>query len=267
MVRRLLVLLLCCLAGAAAAEEARPLVFGVLNQQGPARTAQRWNPILRYLSDATGIKFELKMGATVAETDAMMGRGDFDLAFTNHSFQRRYDGQHRVIARWAGKPIFGAITVAADSPAKKLEDLAGKRVAFPSPDAFVAYAVPLVALQKSGVPVEHVFAGNQEGALAQLKARQVEAAAVNSRFLSQYAAQEGFAYRELFVSEPYADLPVIASNRLPQEQVEAIRRALLKMKSDPRGAAVLESVGFQGFEAASEKDYDNQRRVYRLVKD
>lgn len=263
MLRRLLALLLCLAAGAAAAEE-KPLVFGVLNQQSPAKTAQRWNPILRYLADATGLQYQLKMGATVDETDAMMGRGEFDLAFTNHNFQREYDGMHQVIARWGDKPIFGVVAVLADSPAKKLKDLAGKRVAFPSKEAFVAYAVPTVALQAAGVRVEPIFAGNQEGALAQLKARAVDAAAVNSRFLTQYAAQQGLAYRELFVSEPYADLPVIAHKRLPREQVEAIRQALLAMKTDPRAAAALEAAGFHGFEAAADKDYDNQRRVYRL---
>ena len=63
--------------------------------------------------------------------------------------------------------------------------------------AFVAYAVPTVALKKAGVKVEEVFAGSQEGALAQLKAGRVEAAAVNSRFLAQYSEREGVRFREL----------------------------------------------------------------------
>ena len=42
-------------------------MFGVLNQQSPANTAQRWNPILKYLAEATGMQFQLKMGATVQE--------------------------------------------------------------------------------------------------------------------------------------------------------------------------------------------------------
>ena len=46
----------------------------------------------------------------------------------------------------------------------------------------MGYAVPLVALRKARVNVNEVFAGNQEGAMAQLKARRVDAAAVNSRF-------------------------------------------------------------------------------------
>ena len=265
MLRRLLVLMACWLAGGALAQESRPLVFGVLNQQSPAKTAQRWNPILKYVTDVTGIPLQLRMGATVQDTDAMMGRGEFDLAFTNHNFQPEYDGMYRVVARWGARPIFGVIAVLAGSPVQRLSDLAGKRVAFPSTDAFVAYAVPMMALRAAKLSVQPVFAGNQEGVLAQLKARQVEAAAANSRFLTQYAAQQGLSYREIFVSEPYADMPVIVHRRLPTDKVEAVRKALLAMKSDPRAAAVLEAAGLGGFEAAADSDYDSQRLVYRKI--
>lgn len=261
-VRILALLLLGFLAIAAGAEPARPLAFGVLNQQSPARTAQRWNPILAYLAEATGLRFHLRMGATVRETDAMMGRGEFDLLFTNHNFRRDQDGQYRVLARWAGKPIYGVIAVPEDSPARSLADLAGRRVAFPSREAFAGYAVPMAALRKAGVRVEVVTAGSQEGAMAQLLARQVDAAAVNSRLLSRYAAQSGLRYRELYVSEGFAEMPVLVHPRLPREQVDAIRRALLGMAADPRAATALEAADFAGFEPAAEKDYDNVRRIY-----
>ena len=267
MIRRrlILALLVWCAAVPAWAADTRPLVFGVLNQQSPARTAERWNPIFKYLSEATGLQFQLRMGATVDETNAMMGRGEFDLVFTNHNFRREYDGTYKVIARWAGKPIYGVIVVRADSRVMRLADLNGKRVAFPSKGAFVAYAVPAVALQAANVSVEPVLAGNQEGALAQLKARQVEAAAVNSRFLTQYAAQQDLRYREVYVSDGYAEMPVLVHPRLGREQVAAIQRALLAMATDPRAAAALEAAAASGFEAASERDYDNVRRIYQRI--
>jgi phosphonate transport system substrate-binding protein len=249
------------LTSTAQADE-KALVFGVLNQQSPAKTAERWNPILRYLTEATGLQFQLRMGATVQETDAMMGRAEFDLAFTNHSFRKEYDGTYKVIARWAGAPIYGVIAVNSDSPVKTLKGLTGKRVAFPSKGAFVAYAVPMAALQSAQVDVQPILAGNQEGALAQLKARQVDAAAVNSRFLSQYAAQQALQFREIFTSDAYADLPVIVHPRVPKAQVDLIRNALIGMKQDPRAAAILEAGSFSGFEAAVDRDYDNARKVY-----
>ena len=243
-----------------------PLAFGVLNQQSPALTAERWNPILHYASTVSGVPLQLKMGRTVQETDAMMARGDFDFVFTNHNFQSEFDAiGFKVLARWAGEPIRAVIAVPADSPIRNLHDLQGKRVSFPSSDAFVAYAVPLVALKRADVRVEQVFGGNQEGTLAQLKAKRVEAAAVNSRFLAQYAERERVQFREIFVSEGYPDLAVIAHPRVPADTVERVRRALLGMGGDPTAAATLTLGKFKGFEPAADRDYDGVRRVYRLI--
>jgi phosphonate transport system substrate-binding protein len=253
------------MAGAAHGQPAS-LTFGVLNQQSPALTAERWNPILYYLSVASGVPLQLRMGRTVQETDAMMARGDFDFVFTNHNFQSDFDAvPFKVLARWAGDPIRAVIAVPADSAIRDLKELDGKRVSFPSSDAFVAYAVPLVALKRAGVQVEEVFGGNQEGTLAQVKARRVEAGAVNSRFLTQYAEREHVQFREIYVSEGFPDLAVIAHPRVPAASVERVRRALLGMAADPAAAPILAQGKFKGFDAATDRDYEGVRRIYRLI--
>jgi phosphonate transport system substrate-binding protein len=242
---------------------AAALTFGVLNQQSPLLTAERWNPIFNYLQQVSGIAFVLRMGQNVQATDATMGGGGFDLVFTNHNFHPKYDGLYRVIASWGDRPVFGVIAVAENSPLRQLKDLAGKTVAYPSRDAFMAYAVPKAALKKAGVQEQEVLAGNQDSALGQLSSGLVDAAAVNSRFLSQYAARKGFRYRELLTSEPYPDLAVLVHPRVPPEQVKKIQAALIGMKNDPRAVAILEQNQFCGFSPASEKDFDSVRRAYR----
>jgi phosphonate transport system substrate-binding protein len=157
------------------------------------------------------------------------------------------------------------LVVPEDSPARTLADLQRRVVAFPSADAFAGYAVPMVALREAGVAVTAKFAGNQEGALAQLKAGQADAAAVNSRFLEHYAEREGLRWRGLYSSEPYHELPVLIHPRVPAEQAEALRSALLGMGDAPDALSVLRQAQSEGFEAAEESDYDNVRRVYRAV--
>lgn len=248
------------------AQPPQTLVFGVLNQQSPALTAERWNPILHHITAVSGVPLRMRMGGTVQETNAMMARGDFDFVFTNHNFQSEFDTiGFKVIARWAGEPIHTVIAVPADSPIQHLRELDGKRVSFPSTDAFVGYAVPLVAFKRAGIRVEQVFGGNQEGTLAQVKAKRVEAGAVNSRFLRQYAERENAQFREIYVSEGFPDLAVIVHPRVPAATVEIVRRALLGMSRDPGAAAALTNAKSKGFEAAGERDYDGVRRVYRLI--
>ena len=50
-----------------AAAQQPPLAFGVLNQQSPALTAERWNPILHYASTVSGVPLQLKMGRRSVE--------------------------------------------------------------------------------------------------------------------------------------------------------------------------------------------------------
>lgn len=244
----------------------RPLAFGVLNQQSALLTAERWNPILHYVTSVSGVPLRLKMGPTVQDTDEMMGRGDFDFVYTNHNFQSEFEHiGFRVIARWSGDPIHGVIAVPADSEVRSLQQLQDKRIAFPSNDAFVAYAVPVVALRQAGVKFTEVFAGNQEGVLAQLKARRVHGGAVNSRFLRDYQEREKVQFREVFTSAGYPDLAVIAHPRVPAPVVEKVQKALLGLKTDPAAASLREHVRFNGFDRATERDYDGVRRIYRQI--
>ncbi|MDP2832763.1 MAG: phosphate/phosphite/phosphonate ABC transporter substrate-binding protein [Pseudomonadota bacterium] len=260
----LLIFLVCLWPWAAGAGEMYS--FGVLNQQSPQLTALRWNPMLKYVEGKTGVELRLRMGPTVQDTDAMMGRGEFDFMFTNHNFQREYDALgYKVIARWAGDPIRCAFVVREDSDLATLKDLRGKKLAYPSADAFVAYAVPRVILDRQGVKVVEVFAGNQDAALSQLTFHRVDAAAVNSRFLKQYSERNQVAFKVLHESEPYPDLAVIVHPRVPAEVSEKVRAALVGMNKDPAAAAILARAQSGGFEPAADHDYEGVRRIYRAI--
>ena len=72
-------------------------------------------------------------------------------------------------------------------------------------------------------------------------------------------------FREIYVSEGFPDLAVIAHPRVPAASVERVRRALLGMSSDPAAAPVLNLAKSKGFEPAADRDYVGVRRVYRLA--
>src|SRR6476659_5487666 len=248
-----------------------PYAFNVLNQRSISLTAQYWNPILIYVSKKSGVPLELRLAKTVQEGNALAEQGAFDFLYTNHFFTPERDRLgFRVIARPAGRGIQGQIVVPQDSPIRALQELNGKEVAFPSPDAFAAYFLPMDALIKAKVDVKQVFTSNQEASLAQLKIGTVAAAAVNDQIIQRYARREGFEYRLLWNSEIYNDLCIMASPKLPKEKVAAVRDAFVNMMSDPEGRKVLEA-GAEllkirdklGFIAADNRDYENYRAFYK----
>lgn len=266
-------LLLLMLFSQSAHADEKTYSFGVLNQRSIILTAQYWNPILRYLSERSGVPLQLKMGKTAPETSAMTGRGEFDFLYSNHIFTpANQPAGYRVIARPIEAAIRGEIVTLADSSVHDIKDLDGREVGFPSPAAFVGYAVPMNALLQAGVSVKAVFAGNQEGIMGQLKAGRVVAAGVNSELMEDFAKREGFRYRVLWASESYLNLPISAHPSVPQEKARAVREALLGMAKDPVGLKILEASAAlvkqdppYGYVAADDKDYENYLKYYRTT--
>jgi phosphonate transport system substrate-binding protein len=260
----------------AAMAEDRPLMFGVVNQRSPILTAQYWNPILRYVSEKSGVPLQLKMGKTAPETSAMVKRKEFDLVYSNHIFSPENESAgYKVFTVPAGGAIAGQIVVLANSMTQSLADLEEQEVGFPSAVAFVGYYVPMDALLRAGIQVKPVFAGNQEGAMGQLKAGRVVAAAVNSQVMRDFAARENIQYRILWSSEDYLNIPIAALPSLPKERLNAIRAAFLGMASDPEGLKILQASGElikqpppYGFVSADDRQFDNYRQFFKntLVK-
>lgn len=265
----LFVLSACSVSTANAADT--QLSFGVVPQRSVILTAQYWNPILKYLEKKSGVPLVLKVEKTAPEHSRQVGLGRYDLVYTNHFFTKaNARAGYRVVARPAGPAITGEIVVPEGSPIARLEDLAGREVGFPSPAAFVAYAVPFDVLTRKGIRVKPVFAGNQEGIMAQLKAGRVAAAGVNSQVMQSYANREGWRYRSVWQSPEYLNLPIAVHPRVAAGTAAAIVDALVNMSHDPEGLQILEKAGAligqqppYGFVPASNREYRNQWEFFK----
>jgi len=247
--------------------------FGINPHRSVVVTAQYWNPILAYVSRKSGHKLEMRVEKTGQEYSAKVGQGEYDFAYTNHIFNpvNARVGYH-IIARPKEDTIRGEIVVPEGSPAKRLEDLQGLEVGFPSKAAFVAYAVSMDALTRRGVTVRPVFGGTQEGIMTQLKVGKVAAAGVNSQIMRDFARRENLKYRVLWQSREYLNLPLAAHPRIPAKIVADVRKAMIEMDSDPEGHKILETsaalIGQKppfGFEPASDREYRNQWDFYRTT--
>jgi phosphonate transport system substrate-binding protein len=244
--------------------------FSVLNQRSPLLTAEYWNPVLAYVSKRAGVELKLKMGRTAVETTELAVRGEAQFAYTDHLFTPGRDRLGwRVILRPDTDGIRGQIVVAAGSAVTRLEDLAGLAVAFPSSEAFAGYKLPMSVLSHRHIHVTPVFAGNQEGAIAQLRVGRVAAAGVNEDVMAAFATREKFRYRVIWSSENFSDMPIMVSPMVPGADVVAVQKAFAGMDKDPEGkkilsaaAALLKLTRPMGFRVADDNDY---REFFRTL--
>lgn len=222
------------------AQERKSYFFSPVNQYGIELTASYWNPIIEYISEKSGVRLLLKLGRTSADTTAFVLAREVDFVFTNHLFSPDRDRLGwKTFGRRDTPPIHSQIAVLADSPLKTLADLANQTVAFPGPEALVAYKFSYAQLLTRNIPVQVVFSGNMDGAFAQLTSGKAQAVGANSQLTEGWSRREKKALRLLWESEPLHDLALMVSKNVPEADVRAVQKAFLEMSRDAHGKAVL----------------------------
>jgi len=245
--------------------------FSPVNQWDIKLTAAYWNPIIAYVSERSGVKLNLKIGRTSADTTSYVLANEVEFVFSNHLFSpEREKLGWKVFARRNTPPVLGQIVVPEDSTITDVAQLKGQDVAFAGPEAFYIYKVPYAHLLSKNIDVKPVFAGNQNAAFAQLFSGKVVAAGGNSQLVEGYTRREGKKFRVLWSSEPYTDLALMASGKVPERDTKAVSAAFIGMSKDPKGQEILhqasKEVGLPQdayFIAATGADYASYRRFYQ----
>jgi phosphonate transport system substrate-binding protein len=255
------------------AQEAGAYRFSPVNQYGIALTAAYWNPIISWVSEKSGVKLALKIGRTSADTTSYVLAQEVEFVFSNHLFSpEREQLGWKVLARRQTPPVQGQIVVPAESAITDLPQLADQEVAFPGPEALVAYKFPYAQLLSRNIPVKVVFGGNQDGALAQMFSGKVKAAGGNSQLIEGYAKREGRKVRVLWSSEAVHDLALMSASKVPDKDARAVAAAFVEMARDSKGRDVLEqasrTVGLPtaaGFIASNGSEYGPYRKFYQTA--
>ena len=245
--------------------------FSPVNQYDITLTAAYWNPIIAYVSEHSGVRLNLKIGRTSADTTSFVLAKEVEFVFSNHLFSpAREQLGWKVFGRRNTPAVQGEIVVPEASPITRIEQLRGQQVAFAGPEALVVYKVPYAYLLSRNVDVRVVFAGNQNAALAQLFAGKVMASGGNSQLVEGYARREGKKLRVLWRSEPFQDLALMASSKVPEADVRKVANAFMNMAKDEQGRAIIERasqmVGLPKdayFVPATAADYVTYKRFYQ----
>jgi len=247
--------------------------FSPVNQYGINLTAAYWNPIIGYVSEKSGIKLVLKIGRTSADTTSYVLAREVEFAFTNHLFSpEREKLGWKSFGRRQTAPIQGQIVVPAESAITDLTQLAGQEVAFPGPEALVAYKFPYAQLLSKNINIVVLFGGNHDGAFSQLFSGKAKAVGANSQLVEGYALRERRKFRVLWRSEPLHDLALMVASQVPEKDAKSVSQAFLGMARDTRGLEVIRTAsGLVGlptdayFIASDGSEYDAYRRFYRTA--
>lgn len=251
------------------------LTLGIHPYLPAAELVDRFTPLTDYLSRKIGKPIVIEIAKDYKEDIDKIGNNKIDIAFMSPApyvmLVEKY-GKRPILARLEimGKPTFrSAIITAKNSSINTLADLKNKRFAFVAPETTMGHLVPRYTLSEAGIDVkdlaEYKFLYNHHNVALGVLAGDFDAGAVKEDVFYEY---EKRGLRVIAWTPSMSEHNFVASSLLPKETVKALQEALLQLKYDKEGRAILLKMqgNLTGMVSASDRDYDNLRIILRKLK-
>lgn len=169
------------------------------------------------------------------------------------------------VASYQSRPFYRSylIVPARDTTTASIVDLKGKVFAFADPHSNTGYVVPRHVLKKAGINAgthfrKTFFTWSHAKAIEAVASGLAQGANVDSYVwdsLQKVAPQLAARTRIVWKSEEFGFPPIVADQRVGQEDFEAFQKALFGMGDDPAGRALLAKLNLDGFIAGSPELY------------
>lgn len=247
---------------ALAAEEI-PLSFGVGPYQSPTKMAQQWLPVLKYLTETSGIPLQFRTAKDTTAFETRLREGAFDITFMSPFL---YIELHKTVGY---EPLVrgqlkteGIIVVKTESPFQSLKDLQNLEVAFPSAAAFGPSMLPRAFMKKEGVVTTPRYVGSHESVYQAVTNGIYPAGGGAKHTLGALDPTSRAKLRVLWSSQEFTPPPIAAHPRVPDAVRATLTQALLHMHEDASGLRLLMQIGFApGFAAALDSDWNDVRSL------
>ena len=232
--------------------------FGVVPQFAPERILATWEPILAAVGSRSDAPLQLSVPRTIPYFEQEFRRGAYDFAYMNpyHSLMAdRAQGYYPII-RDGGRQLYGIVVVRKDSPIRKITDLAGRRVAFPAPNALGASLIVRAELARTyRTEIEPVWAETHSSSYLNVVLGVTDAAGgVMSTFLRQKHEVRD-RLRIIYETPRVAAHPIVAHPRVPKDVVERVRDTFLEYSGETEGAARVGRIPMKAPTVATAEDY------------
>lgn len=254
------------------------VVLGLMPSVEAGALQEKAKPLADLLAKELGVPVQTFVATNYTGLVEAMGARKTDVSFIPPlAYVLAHDGHGVEVVLKAvrrGTSTYRAqILVAADSPYRSLADLRGRRFAFTDPASTSGYMFAHLMLREAGVDpqkdLETIFAGGHDKAIIALYQGEVDGAAtfedarvyVEKTYPDVYEKTRVLAY-----SEPIPNDSVAVRPGLDPALRERIVQAFLAVAATPEGQAVLKELyRIEGFEPATDAEYDMVRRAVKLL--
>ena len=231
--------------------------LGIVPQFEQRKLYAIWKPIVEELERRTGLTFDLNTTLQVPDFEKEFLAGRFDFVYMNPYFVIKTAKTLGYVPLVRDRePVRGILVTRKDGPVRKIEDLAGTKVAFPTPNAPGGCMLMRAELKRSfGVAVDPLYVKTASNVyLHVVKGLAVAGGVPDKTFGVQDAAVRDLL-QVLHTTQPLPPHPVAAHPRVGSADREKVRTALLAMAADPVGRELLAKVPIKDAVPASLEEY------------
>jgi phosphonate transport system substrate-binding protein len=218
--------------------------FEVVPQFTAAKVYSTWSPLLQRVGQEAGMCFELRVAPNIPEFEQRLLKGEPQFVYLNpyHAVLGYQKRKYQPLLADSEDLLTGILVVRADSPIKTLEDLKGKTVSFPAPNAFAASLLIRAELAKRKVNTNAVFVKTHSNVYRSVIGQDAAAGGGVNNTLDNEAPEVRQQLRVLFETPAYTPHPIATHPNVPAAVRERFFKAILKLTQDEEGRKLLDGV-------------------------
>jgi len=236
------------------------VVFAISPMASPVSTLSGYGNFIEYLSEKTGMSIVLKQRRKYAEINALLKEGTAQFAYTCTgaylSGRNEFGLEVLAVPVIEGRTTYNSyIVVNKESNINKFDQLKDKVFAFTDPLSLSGRIYPLYLLEEMNTTEDTYFkktffTSSHEKSIESVAFGLADGAAVDSLIFEDMQRMKSPAadrVRIIQVSPPYGIPPIVVSPDTDKSEKQRLLSALLKMKDDPQGRAILKGMNTDKF--------------------
>lgn len=232
--------------------------IGIVPQFEARKLRLIWKPILDEIEKETGFKFIIRGSPTIPAFENEFNSGKFDFAYMNpyHIMLANKSQGYIPLVRDVGRKLFGILVVSKTSGINSVEDLNGKLLAFPAPNALGASLLLRADLRdKFHIDFEETYVKSHSSVYLNVILGQAEAGGGVQKTFKEQSSSIQNRLKVIYETDKLPPHPIAVHPRVPEGDREKVTQAFLNLGKSEDGKVLLSKIPITNVGPTSMEDY------------
>ena len=246
-----------------------PLVLVILPVENIPAMYEKFLPLKEYLEKAISRKILLKVAQNYQEAIDAIGNGQAHIAYLDPSAYCEAKNRYKVVpiakAILDGAAAYRSVIVARkDSPANKIIEVKGRRLALGNIWSSSSYLIPAVMFKELGISLKEFravdYLEHEDRIALSVLSKKHDVGGLSERVAVKYIPD---GLKIIKTSEAIPQYSLCAYSGLPEELRNKIKQALLSLTLRRNPEVIKAMKGINGFSSVEDRDFDVVRVMIR----